>query len=142
MSSTEDKIRMRQLGDKSDYALWRIRMKTAISEKKLGAVFNSAPEVAAKASWSEKKEEASNIIFSALSDQALRVFRSVIGDPKETIQKLEDRYDSKRTTSNISKISKLISIQYSSIHDEISKHTDQIAAITEILRGKKTILED
>lgn len=46
MSSTEDKFRIRQLDDKSDYALRRIRVKTAISAKKLGAVFNTAPEVA------------------------------------------------------------------------------------------------
>lgn len=99
MISSEEKIRIRQLDDKSDYALWRVRVKAAINGKKLGKVLTGTePE----RNDTEKKEEASNIIVSAMSGQALRVVRPVIGNAEEMLEKLDDRYDSKSTASKIS----------------------------------------
>lgn len=80
MSNSEEKTRIRQLDDKSDYTLCRIRIKAAISAKKLENVLKGND------TDTEKNEEARNIIVSLLSDKALRVMRSVIGDPSSMLK--------------------------------------------------------
>ena len=130
-----NKIRIVPLDDKSDYALRRIRVRAAISARKLSIVFDDSvdkndPKVV------EKLEEASNIIVRALSDHALRVVRSVIYDPAAMMAKLDDRYDSKTTASKITKMVELVSVRY------MPRHVDKIAALVEQLRSIGTTFDD
>ena len=123
-----NKIRIVPLDDKSDYALRRIRVRAAISARKLSIVFDDSvdkndPKVV------EKLEEASNIIVRALSDHALRVVRSVIYDPAAMMAKLDDRYDSKTTASKITKMVELVSVRYRSFKESMYRHVDKIAAL-------------
>ena len=98
-----DKVRIKTLDDKSDYSLWRIRVLTAISGKGLDKVFEPYMKSGEASSSRETKKDvegtaeqckqASNIIVSFLSDHALRVIRSVIGNTMLMMTKLNDRYD-------------------------------------------------
>lgn len=54
--------------------------------------------------------QASNIIVSTLSDQALRVVRAVVGKPVMMLAELDQRYDPKSTATRISKMSELASM--------------------------------
>lgn len=86
--------------------------------------------------------QASNIIVSALGDHALRVARSVIGKPKEMMQKLNDRYDSKSIANRICKMSELVSIHYTAPRDDIDKQIDKLAGIIEQLRSMGSTFDD
>lgn len=148
MTETE-KIRIRQLDDKSDYALWRIRIFAAISAKSLETVFETRKQGEASSSTSTTSpasetqcQQASNIIVSALGDHALRVVRTVIGNPKEMMEKLDARYDSKTIASRISKMSELVSIRYNSIREDMDKHIDKLAGIIEQLRSMGSTFDD
>lgn len=139
-----DKPRIKALDDKSDYALWRIRVKAAISAKGLDVLFQegkvdvptkegepSTSKSAADAAKDEQCQQASNIIVSTLGDHALRVVRAVIGSPKAMMKKLDDRFDSKTIASRISKMSELVSIRYTTLRDDIDKHIDKLAGLME-----------
>ena len=148
MTETE-KIRIRPLDDKSDYALWRIRIYAVISAKSLETVFETRRqgEVCSSTSTTSPASEtqcqqASNIIVSALGDHALRVVRTVIGKPKEMMEKLYARYDSKTIASRISKMSELVSIRYNSLREDIDKHIDKLAGIIEQLRSMGSTFDD
>ena len=86
--------------------------------------------------------QASNIIVSSLGDHALRVVRTVIGKRKSIMEKLDNRFDSKTISSRISKMSELVSIRYTTVKDDISKHIDRLAGIIEQLRAMGTTFED
>ena len=90
----------------------------------------------------EQRQQASNIIVSALGDHALRVVRSVIGDPVQMMAKLDDRYDSKTIATRISKMSELVSLKYTSLRDDVGKHIDKLAGIIEQLRSMGTNFDD
>ena len=157
-----DKVRIKPLDASSDYSLWRIRVLAAISAKGLDCVFgkkkkNCTPTSEDSSTSSEGAQprrteyvkpteeqclQASNIIVSALGDHALRVVRSVIGDPSKMMVKLNDRYDSKTTASRISKMSELVSIRYTSLRDSIEKHIDRMAGLIETLRSMGSTFDD
>lgn len=141
MNEETTKTRIVPLDDRSDYALWRIRVKAAISARKLSAVFSVIADRADEKT-KEQMEEASNIIVSALSDHALRVVRSVIDDPAAMLAKLDDRYDSKTTASKITKMVELVSVRYSSLKDSMPRHVDKIAALVEQLQAMGTKLDN
>lgn len=147
-----DKLRIRPLDDKSDYALWRIRIQAAISAKGLEEVFeekkadNSSSDNAEKPTKSltkaEQCQQASNLIVSALGDHALRVVRTVIGKPNQMMEKLDARYDSKTISSRISKMSELVSVRYSTLRDDIDKHIDKMAGLIEQLRSMGSTFDE
>lgn len=82
-------------------------------------------------------QEASNTIFSALRDHELRVLRNKIGIPKQMMEKLDARYDSKKIASRASEISELVSIR-----EYIDKHIDELAGIIEQLHSMGSTLDD
>ena len=79
----QDKIRIKPLDDKSDYALWRIRVMAAQSAKGLDSVFKEKTNTREDSSEvskavttdtspsNEQAQQDSNIIVSALGDHAL-----------------------------------------------------------------------
>lgn len=138
MSTDQDRIRIRQLDDKSDYSLWRIRVTAIIDAKGLADVFSSADADPS----GEHLRQASNIIVSTLSDQALRVVRSVIGKPEQMLAKLDSRYDSKSTASKIAKVSELVSTRYSSLREDMSVHVDRMAGLIEQLKSMGMTLDE
>lgn len=159
-ASIDERItRIRQLDDKSDFALWVIRVRAAISAKGLNNVlsseFQNKVDNAIRESNStgehisedvrkakDRLEQASNIIVAALSDQALRVVRNVAGKPFYMMEKLQKRYDSRSMASKIGKMSDLVSIRYTNIREDMARHVDKIAGIVEQLRSMGTVLED
>lgn len=104
--SDEDRLRIRQLDNKSDYALWRIRVNAIIGAKGYNDAIAGDGE---NRPSDDTKLLAKNIIVSTLSDQALRVVRSDIGKPIDMLAKLDARYDSKSTDTRINKMSELVS---------------------------------
>lgn len=80
--------------------------------------------------------------MSELGHHALRVVRTVIGNPKQMMSKLDVRYDSKTISSRISKMSELVSVRYSTVKDDIDKHIDKMAGIIEPLRSMGSTFED
>lgn len=71
-----ERLCIRQLDNKSDYALWRIGVKTIIVFKS----YNDAKDGDGfKRVTDDVKLHSRSIIVSTLSDQALRVARSDIG---------------------------------------------------------------
>ena len=157
----QDKLRIKPLDGNSDYQLWRIRVYAAISAKGLECVFspkkkkkNGEPSTASSSDTTgtppkadtepatEHYLQASNIIVVALGDHALRVVRSVIGDPKQMMVKLNERYDSQTVASRISKMSELVSIRYTSLKEDIDKHIDRMAGLIENLRSMGSTFDD
>ena len=156
MTTEQEKVfRIRPLDEKSDYSLWRLRVRAAISSKGLKHVLtpigsdetsthvdassstaattatvtemDSSSAIKAtlsKTATDDQKEQASNIIISALGDHALRVVRTVIDDPYQMMKKLDARYDSKSTATRISKIVELMSTKFTSVDDDIGKNID------------------
>lgn len=135
MSSDHERIRIRQLDDKSDYALWRIRVTAMIDAKGFSDALSRAP-------GDESARQASNIVVSTLSDQALRVVRSVIGKPAEMLSKLDSRYDSKSTASKIAKVSEIVSTRYCSLNEDMSVHVDRMAGLLEQLKSRGMTIDD
>ena len=78
--SDSDKFCNKQLDDKSDYGLWKIRVEAACSAKGIQDALNVPVGVSIEDS---QKTTESVIIVSALSDSALPVVRPDIGDPAE-----------------------------------------------------------
>lgn len=90
----------------------------------------------------EKIEEARNIIDTVISDNALRVVRTVFGDPAAVMAKLDDRYISKTTASKISKTVKLVFVRYSSLKESMPRHVDKIAALVVQIHFMGTTLDE
>lgn len=87
-------------------------------------------------------EEAIKISVNALSDHSLRFFSSVIGDPAAMMSKLDDRYDSKTTSSKFSKMVELVSVRYSILKDSMLRYVNKLASLVEKLRAMGTTLDD
>lgn len=75
------------------------------------------------------------MIVATISDQALSVVLTVIDNPSEMIEKLNERHDSMITASKILKIFELVSMRYNSLKDDFSGHIDRMAGLIEHLNG-------
>lgn len=136
-----DKLRFFPLNDKSNFTLWRIRVWAATSSRGLNDVFgNIFPEDQVK--FTERKQQASNIILNALSDPALRVVRSVGENPRDMLVNLNATYDMESTASKISRMSEMVSVRYTSLRYDIAKHINRLSGIIEKLRSMGTNLQD
>lgn len=87
-------------------------------------------------------QKASNLIVTSLSDQALRVVRFLAGNPTEMLHKLDARYDSRSTASKIAKMSEMVNNRFSSLHDDITTHCDNMAGLIEQIRSMGTTFDD
>lgn len=83
-----------------------------------------------------------NLIVTSLSDQGLRVVRSVTGTPTAMLHRVYSRYDSRSTASKISNMSDMINTRYSSHQDYISAHCDNMAGLIEQIRSMGTAFYD
>lgn len=88
------------------------------------------------------QSSASAVIVSALSHSALRVVRTVIGNPVLMLDQLDARYDSRSTATKISKISELVSVKYKNIKSDISKHIVRKASLFEQHKSMEAIMDD
>lgn len=68
--------------------------------------------------------------------------RTVIGNPKQMVSKLDSRYDSKTVPSRISKMSEVVSVRYSTVNDDIEKHIYKMAGLIEQLRSMGSTFDD
>lgn len=145
MVTDQDKLRLCQLDDKSDYSLWLICVTAAISAMKLDDAMSeraSGTDTAANETFIDHHQQASNIIVATLSDQAVSIVRTVIGKPNEMMNKLNERYDSKSTASKIAKMSELVSMRYMTLKDDLSGHFDRMAGLLEQLKAMENSLDD
>lgn len=136
---SDEKLRIKQLDDKSDYGLWKIRFQAAWSAKGCDDALKMLTE--GEVVSDQHKTTASGIIVSALSDPALRVVRSVIGDPVG-MMKMDARFDSWPTPTKISKISELVSVRYKDVKSDIAKHIDRMAALFEQLKSMEATMDE
>lgn len=83
-----DKNRIQPLYEKSNLSLCRIRVRAAIGAIALNNALRPKLEDTTDDKFTDLQDQASNIIVSALSDQALSRVRSVIGSPGEIICKM------------------------------------------------------
>ena len=60
--------------------------------------------------------------------------RSVIGDPADMLSKLDSRFESRSTWTNIKKITEFVSARFVNIKFDIAKHIDRMASILEQLK--------
>ena len=134
MTDTE-KVRLKVLDDKADYSLWKIRLEAVCSVKGCESALTSdgPPEGVLTDQFEQHKKTASGIIVTALNDSALRVVRSVIGKPNQMLEKLNARFDSRTTSSKITRMVELVSLRYRGVRSDISKHIDKMDAIVEQL---------
>lgn len=142
-----DKLRIKVLDEKSDYALWRIRLNAICCSKgcDLALTTERAADVsdaAAVEKFNKQQKDASSIIVSSLNDAALRVVRSVIGKPVAMIEKLDNRFNSHTTASKISKMSELVSMHYCKVPSDMTMQIDKMAALLEQLRSMKATIDD
>lgn len=70
----------------------------------------------------------------ALSDTVLSIFQVFKGDPLQMLKKLDTRYASKTSASKITKISGLITLNYTSLRSDIPNHIDQMVSTIEQLK--------
>lgn len=93
--TNSDKIRLKALDEKSDYALWRLRVEATCTAKGFTAALNTeeVPPGVDRGKFIGKHLQASRIIMRSLGDHALRVVRSVIGEATGVMEKLDARYD-------------------------------------------------
>ena len=142
MSDTSDKIRIKQLDERDDYRLWRIRISAAFDSKGIDEVLevekNTHTDANKQAKFVADQRKGSSIIVAALSEKALWVVRSSIGKPFEMLHKLDERYNSKSAATRISKITELITMCYDSIKKSMGTHIDQMDAVLEQLEGINT----
>lgn len=75
----------------------------------LPGYIDESSESTTKSSTEDHKRQASNILVVALSDQSIWVVQIYIGNPKDIMEKLDTRYDSKSTASKIEKVSEIAS---------------------------------
>ena len=145
MSDSSERIRIKPLDDKDDYRLWRIRISAACDSRGIEEVLSSAnqhEDATLRAKFAMDQKKASNIVVAALSDKALRVVRSCIGQPNEMLRRLDERYDSKSAATCVTKMTELINLRYDSIKKSMGTHIDQMAATLEQLEGMKTPIPD
>lgn len=96
-----EKVKIKPDNEESDYSLWRIRIRAAISAKEQSSSLKTEPSSArnwnasqefnrptqsrsgdeASTTSTDKYQQASNIFISALVDHALSVVRGVIDSP-------------------------------------------------------------
>lgn len=131
----QDKLRVRQLDDKSDYSLWHIRVLAAISSKKLTNAMSEISRDADLSTYEDHAQQSSNIIIATLSDQALHVVQSVIGKPKDMMNKRNDCYDSKSTATKIAKMSELVYMRYTTLKNYLSSHIDRMVGLLKQLKA-------
>lgn len=131
----DTRARIEPLTSKFDYGLWRVRVMTACSSKDVSDVFEESSDGSSStdAAFQKRQRRASDIIVTALADESLRVVMTSVGDPKEMIEKLDDRYRCTSTASKISKITELVSVRYKSVRKDVSHHVDKMAGIVEEL---------
>ena len=143
MTDTE-KVRLKVLDDKADYSLWKIRLEAVCSVKGCESALTSdgPPEGVLTDQFEQHKKTASGIIVTALNDSALRVVRSVIGKPNQMLEKLNARFDSRTTSSKITRMVELVSLRYRGVRSDISKHIDKMASLLEQLRAMNAIIDD
>lgn len=138
-----DKLRIKPLDVNSDYDLWRIRVDSVLDDKGLsdvcdlqdGASESSASAAPNDTATADRRKKAKAIIVTALGDSALRVVRGVTDNPALMLAKLEERFNSKSTAAQISKMAELVSLHYTDRKDDISTHIDRMAALIEKLKG-------
>lgn len=106
--------------------LHRISAPAAASSRDLDNVFDSTA-LEGQAKFTEQKQQAGNSVVNALSDHVFRVLRTVIGIPKNMLVNLDDGYESKSIASRISQMPKLISVQHTSLREDVNKHTDLLS---------------
>ena len=138
----DESARIKPLTSKSDYGLWRVRSLSACSKKGVADVFepiegDSPPD----AEYKKRMNTARDIIVSALGDDALRVVQTVVGKPKEMVERLDARYRSTSTAAKISKITELVSERYKTVRQDMAKHVDRMAGIIEELKNMGLTLD-
>lgn len=124
-----DKVRIKPLGEKDDYRLWRIRIAAVCDSKGLNNVLDHAASTdqdeEPRSKFLSDAKKASNVIVTALSDRALRVVRADIGRPFAMLEKLDERYDSKSTAARIAKMSELLYLRYTSMCRSMGNHIEK-----------------
>ena len=145
----KEKVRIRPLNDRTDYRLWKIRVESACKAMHLDDVLTAdelpatdATDKSNLAKFAKRQCKASSLIVSALSDQALRVVRSVIGFPFRMMEKLDARYNSRTTASKISKMGLLFSMKLERTSGSLEEHVDRMADIIDQLRSMNTTVEE
>lgn len=138
--SDMDKLRIKELDEKSYDGLWKISVEAACSAKVVDSALVTTRD-GITVQDTQKITELS-IIVIALSDFSLRVVRAHTGDSVKIMEKLDATFDSRSTATKISKITALVSGGYSSVKIDIKKHIDLMAAILEQLKSMKAIMDD
>lgn len=146
--------------DKSDYGLSKIRVEEApfrlgldqvmeiegpAGDTTAGATSSDAADGAQSPRDRELKTQRrkdSSLIISALDDQALRVVHKLHGDPVKMMTKLDERYDSKTMASKISKMTELLSLQYTSPSKDVARHIDRLAGLIDQVRAIEISIDD
>lgn len=126
----EDNPRISSLDEKSDYALWRTHVQSAISSKNLTNTMSDMAEGTDHTVYAEYQQQARNIITAALDDTVLCVVQTFTGSPRHMTEKISKWYNSKSTTAKISKMSKLVSMRFENRSGDLSSHIDSIAGLT------------
>lgn len=112
-------------------------------QRKLESSSNCSTEESTPVSdTNEQLELASNIIDFTLGNHALRVVRSAVGQPQSMMKKLDAYYVSKSTSTLVSKMSELVSVQYKNVGEDIEKHIDGVAELLEQLGSMDAVLSD
>lgn len=91
--------------------------------------------------FEDLRRQAGNITVNALSDQVLRVIRSVIGNLQEMLTKLDSRYDSESTASMIAMMSTCLH-GLQEYERNIALHVDRMAGPIQQLDGIGMTLDD
>lgn len=137
-----EKARIDPLREGQDFATWKIRIEAICHSKGLIAALEheQKPDSAKESDeiFHSNQKKACGIIVSALSNEALRVVRSDIGNPCVMLRKLGERYDSKTAASRIAKMTELISLRYTSSKQDMGKHIDKMRGILEKLDAMNT----
>ena len=106
-------------------------MKSGAVKRACILIFESDKSVKMK----KKRQMASGVIVRALSDTPLRIVQFVRDSPVEMLGKMNARYASETAASNITMMTKFVTIYYTSLKSDISKHIDMMAATVENFRG-------
>ena len=130
--SDSDKIHIKTLDAKSDYGLWKIRVEAACSAKGVQDALTVRVGVLVEGS---QETTASGMIVSAIIDSTLLVVCSVMGDPAEMLSKLDARFESLSTPTNIKNITEFVSTRFGNIDSYITKNIDGMASILEQLKA-------
>ena len=150
MTDKKLKFQLKVLEEDTDYALWKLRLESVLSDEGLSETIEheAASESSAEATETDMREKeklrkrAVAIIVTALGDKALRVVRTVSKDPSKMIDKLNERYNSKTTAAKISKMAELVSLHYKDRNEDISSHIDKMAGLIETIKGMNLPIDD